>query len=77
MRRLRARRARGAVVLQVEVADLFELSDLLVETGRLESWDAENHEEVARAVSQVLDIWTHVTRHGVDPLPRAIDAETD
>jgi hypothetical protein len=49
MKRLRARKATGRAVLPIEV-DLSELSDVLVDQGRLQQWDCDDREKVKDAL---------------------------
>ena len=52
-RRRRARRAQGREVLHVEV-EYTDLTEALIDRGELQAGDAEDREQVARAVEQLL-----------------------
>ena len=56
-RRYRQRRSEQRGVLQVE-ADLFMLSDLLVEKGFLQQWDSEDRSKVTAALQEALSVWS-------------------
>jgi hypothetical protein len=53
----RQRKRRGRAVLSIEL-DVGAVGDLLVETGFLEAWDANDRDKLREALEHLLDVWT-------------------
>jgi hypothetical protein len=55
LRRYRERRAAGRAMIQIEI-NWLDLTDLLVRSGLLEQWDADDRAAVEKATERLLEI---------------------
>jgi hypothetical protein len=56
MRRHRARRRDGVVVLPIAV-DVDMLAEFLIDRGFIMPWDADDRAAIAKALATALDVW--------------------
>jgi hypothetical protein len=54
-RRCRERARSGLAALSIEV-HLIAVSEMLIDAGVLKQWDAEDHDQVARAIERLLAV---------------------